>query len=102
MARPKPVIISEIVDQKTYKSEQILEAEAVYSVFYDGNAINLRIINTLVSYPGPKYKKCNFSTAASALNLAERLNKKFKTDKFTVHKLEKGEVYTRDMHKDSL
>lgn len=90
MSRPKPKILLDYTDPKTYKAEQVLEAEAIYAVFYEGKPINLRNINSLVNYPGPKYKKCSFSNAGHAFNLAEKLNKLFKTDKFQVFKLTTG------------
>lgn len=98
MARPKPTIILEHTNPKTYRSEQILEAEDIYAVFYDGRPINLRTLNSLVNYPGPKYKKCSFSNPGHAFNLAERLNKLFKTNKFKVYKLTGGvEVTEKDV-----
>ena len=99
MARPKPNIILESVD-KNYNSEQILEAGAIFAVYYEGKPINLRTLNTLVNYPGPKYKKVSFSNSGHAFNLADRLNDKFNTDQFTVVKLLDGETITRD-YKDS-
>jgi hypothetical protein len=100
MARPKPTIIVEQVD-RNYNTEQILEADAIYAVFYEGAPVNLRSLNTLVNYPGPKYKKVSFSNSGHAFNLADRLNRKFRTDKFTVVKLIQGEVVTRaDVGKD--
>ena len=100
MARPKPTIIVEQVD-RNYNTEQILEADAIYAVFYEGAPVNLRSLNTLVNYPGPKYKKVSFSNSGHAFNLADRLNRKFRTDKFTVIKLIQGEVVTRaDVRKD--
>lgn len=95
MARPKPVIILDQVD-KSYNSEQILKAEAIFAVYYEGKPINLRTLNTLVNYPGPKYKKVSFSNSGHAFNLADRLNKKFNTDLFSVVKLTDGEPVTRD------
>ena len=95
MARPKPTIILDQVD-KSYNSEQILKAEAIYAVYYEGNPINLRTLNTLVNYPGPKYKKVSFSNSGHAFNLSDRLNKKFNTNKFNVVKLLDGEQVTRD------
>ena len=92
MARPKPEIIVEFVDSKTYKSEQILKTDAIYAVFYEGKPINLRTLNSLVSYPGPKYKKVAFPNKGHAFNLSERLNKLFKTNKFAVYKLVLGEL----------
>ena len=96
MSRPKPTILLEAVNQNTYKAEQILSADAIFSVFYDGKPINLRTLHTLVSYPGPKYKKVSFSNSGHAFNLAERLNKTFSTDLFTVVMLTEGKVVTED------
>lgn len=90
MSRPKPTIILDYTDPKTYKSEQVLAAEAIYAVFYDGKPINLRSLNSLINYPGPKYKKCSFGNKGHAFNLAEKLNKLFKTDKFKVYQLSQG------------
>ena len=91
MSRPKPTVILDYTDPKTYKSEQVLAADAVYAVFYDGKPINLRSLNSLINYPGPEYKKCSFGNKGHAFNLAEKLNKLFKTDKFKVFKLTAGE-----------
>jgi len=90
MARPKPIILLENVNSRTYKAEQILVADAIYAVFYQGKPINLRTLSHLVSYPGPKYKKVSFSNSGHAFNLAERLNKMFKTTEFSVFKLTEG------------
>ena len=96
MSRPKPKILLEAVNKNTQKAEQILSADAIFSVFYDGKPINLRTLHTLVSYPGPKYKKVSFSNSGHAFNLAERLNKTFSTDLFTVVMLTEGKVVTED------
>ena len=96
MSRPKPTVLLEAVNKNTYKAEQILSAEAIFSVFYDGKPINLRTLHTLVSYPGPKYKKVSFSNSGHAFNLAERLNNTFSTDLFTVVMLTEGKVVTED------
>lgn len=92
MSRPKPTVLLEVVNKNTYKAEQVLSAEAIYSVFFNSEPINLRTLNTLVSYPGPKYKKVSFSNPGHAFNLAERLNKIFGTESFKVVKLTHGEV----------
>ena len=90
MSRPKPKELLSYTDPKTYKAEQVLEAEAIYAVFYDGSPVNLRSVSKIVDYPGPKYKKCSFSNKGHAFNLAEKLNKTFKTDKFAVFALTQG------------
>lgn len=94
MARPKPRILLEHVNPKTYKAEQLLEAESIYAVFYQGKPVNLRTLSHLVSYPGPKYKKVSFSNSGHAFNLAERLNKMFKTTEFAVYRLDIGTLCT--------
>lgn len=91
MARPKPTVLLEHVDQK-FRSEQILEADAIYAVFYQGRPFNLKSFNSLVDYPGAKYKKTSFSNPGHAFNLAERLNKKFNTNEFEVVKLTNGHI----------
>lgn len=96
MARPKPTIILEHTDSKTYKSEQVLAADYIFAVYCDDKPINLRTLNVLVNYPGPKYKKVSFSNSGHAFNLAERLNKAFKTNQFNVWKLTGGEIVTED------
>ena len=74
MSRPKPNILLEYVDKKTYKSEQVLQADAIWAVFYEGAPFNLKTQNILTSYPGPKYKKVSFSNPGHAINLAKKLN----------------------------
>lgn len=96
MARPKPIVLLEHTDHKTYRSEQVLKAEAIYAVFFEDEPINLRSLNSLVNFPGPKYKKVSFSNPGHAINLAQRLNKLFKTDKFEVVVLTKGEKIDLD------
>ena len=93
MARPKPTILLTHVDPGTYKSEEVLEAEAIYAVFYQGNPFNLRtFLNSLQDYPGPKYKKVSFSNPGHAFNLMEKMNKLFKCTDFTVVELKEGSL----------
>jgi len=92
MSRPKPTILMEFVDGKTYRSEQVLDAEAIWAVFHQGKPFNLKSQSTLTNYPGPKYKKTSFSNPGHAHNLAKKLNQMFKTNDFAVYKLTDGEV----------
>ena len=69
-----------------------MQAEAIYAVFYENKPINLKTINSLKNDPAPKYGKSAFGNAGHAFNLAEKLNKLFKTNKFKVIKLTQGEV----------
>ena len=91
MSRPKPQVLVEVTNKTTYKTEQVLAAEGIWAVFFDGSPINLKTANMLVQYPGPKYKKVSFSNSGHAINLAKKLNTQFKTDKFSVVLLTQGE-----------
>lgn len=94
MSRPKPKIILEHASKDTFKVEQILESEAIWAVFYQGQPFNLKSGSLVSSYPGPKYKKVSFSNPGHARNLAKKLNKLFKTTDFKVMKLTQGEEIT--------
>jgi len=91
MSRPKPTIVLEHVNKITYVSEQVLDSDGIWAVYYDAKPINLKTHNILVSYPGPKYKKVSFSNKGHAINLCKKLNTLFKTDKFSVVILTVGE-----------
>jgi hypothetical protein len=91
MSRPKPKVLLEQVNKKNYKCDQILEAEAVWAVFYKGSPFNLKSFNSLTSYPGPKYKKVSFSNPGHAHNLAKKLNQMFNCKDFQVYKLTSGD-----------
>lgn len=91
MSRPKPKVILEHTSKKTYKSEQILEAEAIWAVFYKGSPFNLKSFNSITNYPGPKYKKTSFSNPGHALNLAKKLNLMFNCQDFEVFVLTTGQ-----------
>lgn len=91
MSRPKPKVLLEQVNKKNYKCDQILEAEAVWAVFYKGSPFNLKSFNSLTSYPGPKYKKVSFSNPGHAHNLAKKLNQMFNCKDFQVYRLTSGD-----------
>ena len=91
MSRPRPKVLLELTNKKTYKTEQVLEADAIWAVFYQDRPINLKIISIVAQQLGPKYKKVSFSNAGHAFNLAEKLNKMFNTTDFSVFKLTTGE-----------
>ena len=81
MSRPKPKVLLEIVNKASFKR----------AIFYDNKPINLKIINMVSNFPGPKYKKVSFSNQGHAINLCKKLNEQFKTDKFSVVLLSEGE-----------
>jgi len=98
MSRPKPIVLLEITNKKTYKTEQVLEAEAIWAVFYKDRPVNLKTSSVLAQQLGPKYKKVSFSNAGHALNLAEKLNKLYNCEDFSVYKLTTGQKIS-DGHK---
>lgn len=92
MSRPKPKVLIEITNKKTYKTEQVLEAEAIWAVFYKGKPVNLKTTSVLGHQLSPKYKKVSFSNSGHAINLAEKLNKLYNCKDFQVYKLTSGEM----------
>ena len=90
MSRPKPTVLLEHVNRESYKTEQILESEAIWAVFYKGKPFNLKSGSMVSSYPRPKYKKVSFSNPGHARNLAKKLNALFNTEEFAVYTLTSG------------
>ena len=91
MSRPKPKVLLQYSNKKNYKSEEILEATAIWAVFYQGKPINLKSSSLISNYPGPKYKKVSFSNPGHAHNLAQKLNVMFNTKEFEVFALTTGD-----------
>lgn len=94
MSRTQPKVLLELVDKKTYKVDQIVEAAGIWAVYFCDQPINLKNQHYLDSNSVPKYKKTSFSNPGHARNLCRKLNAQFKTDKFTVVFLNQGtQVY---------
>lgn len=96
MSRSQPKVLLELVDKKTYKCDQVVEASGIWAVFYDGQPINLKSQHYLDNATTPKYKKTSFSNPGHARNLCRKLNTQFKTDKFTVVFMNSGSVVYPD------
>ena len=94
MSRPKPNVLLEHVNKRNYRCEQVLDADAIWAVFYKDKPFNLKSSNALTNYPGPKYKKTSFSNPGHAHNLAQKLNELFSCEDFKVYKLSSGEIVT--------
>jgi len=90
MARPKPRILMESPGSRNSKAIAVLEATTVYAIFYDGRPINL--LQRSLSSNVISYKKTGFVNPGHAFNSAEKLNKLFRTDKFVVMKMTKGQI----------
>lgn len=96
MSRPKPEILLEHIDRKNYRAEQVLRADAIWAVLYQGKPFNLKSLNALTNHPGPKYKKTSFSNPGHAHNLAKKLNDLFNTDQFQVYQLTGGKLVAEE------
>ena len=96
MSRPKPKVLLEVTNKKTYKTEQVLEAEAIWAVFYKDKPVNLKTTSIVAQDIGPKYKKVSFSNKGHAFNLAEKLNKVFNCNDFSVYKLTSGKKLSNE------
>ena len=97
MSRTQPKVLIELVDKKTYKLDQIVEASGIWAVFYAGQPINLKSQHYLDNQTIPKYKKTSFSNPGHARNLCKKLNAQFKTDKFEVMFMNTGRVVYPDV-----
>ena len=93
--RPKPTVLLQHSNKSTFKMDEVLAAEGIWAVFYDGKPINLKSSSLVANYPGPKYKKVSFSNPGHAENLAKKLNAQHNTDKFGVYLLKSGEKFSR-------
>lgn len=95
MSRPKPNVLLQYTHKETWNSEQILEADQdkIYAVYYQGKPVNIRNINLATDSIGPKYKRTTFvGNPGHAFNLAQKLNKLFKTNEFEVYELIGGKI----------
>ena len=96
MSRPKPTVLLEHVNKTNYKSDQILNSEGIWAVFYDGKPISLKSSHSLTNDVGPRYRKTSFPNSGHAINLAKKLNQQFHTDKFTVVLMNSGDLIFAD------
>lgn len=92
MSRTQAKVLIELVDKVSYRCDQIIEAAGIWAVFYSGAAFNLKSQHYIDADDTPKYKKTSFSNPGHARNLCRKLNKQFKTDKFTVVFMTTGPV----------
>lgn len=96
MGRPKPKVILETYNKKTHRTHQIVEAADTYVVLYDGKPFNSKNLMTWLDNPMPKYQRTSFAHYGSALNMAVKLNTKYKTDKFGVFRVASYEAIQGD------
>ena len=92
MSRPKPTVLLESTDKKTYRTEQVLEAEGIWAVYYKEKPFNLKSFCSITHSPGPKYKKTSFSNPGHAYSLCKRLNDLYDCIDFKVVLLSHGDI----------
>lgn len=89
--RPKPNILINHIDPKTYIQTDICESKTIYVVVYKDAAFNVRKHNNLLdlNHPGniTSYRSSAFSTPGHAHVMANKMNDLFKCQDFKVVKL---------------
>ena len=85
MSKLKPKSILTHLDENTLIKTEVLEAKAVWVIYYLDKPFNLK---TTTSNNIIRYKKISFPNPGHAFNLAKKLNHQFKTTDFTVHKID--------------
>lgn len=85
MVRPKaPVLLRE---QNDSGETEVLMADAVWIVMYQNTAISVTRRTWTAHGQVIKYMRTNFSNPAHAYRLADKLNKMFDTEDFTVKEI---------------
>ncbi len=84
MARPKPELLMKYsLDKTKDRNLELVSCEGVFVVTYNSQPFNLRVADPYAANP-QKYRNTIYANSGHAANLAERLNRYFKTDKFQV------------------
>lgn len=95
MARPNPTVIYHNENEQGRVLE-VCAGDCVYAVLYQGQPIQVRQRQHMdIAYPSWKYAKSLYVNSAHAFNLADRLNRMFNTDQFTVVKYPGGRTVQR-------
>ncbi len=89
--RPKPTVSDSHTNLATGALTEICSCEGVFFVTFKGTSITLRKSNSYYEKHF-RYGKTSFTNKAHAFNLAESLNKLFKTNQFEVHELVDSQV----------
>lgn len=99
MLRKAKILLS-AVDPKTSKVNEVVSARGLFAVFYKGKPFNLKIRSDENTKALPKYQKISFTHLTHALNMAERLNTLYNTDKFEVYFLKTGRLMKNEHERD--
>ena len=91
MSRPAPIILIELTNPITHKTDKVIKSDGIWAVYFNNCPFNLKT-ESIVAFTAPRYKSVSFSNKGHAINLAKKLNKQFNTDEFTVVILSHAEV----------
>ena len=50
MSRPKPTVLLQHSNKSTFKMDEVLAAEGIWAVFYDGKPLNLQSSSLVANY----------------------------------------------------
>ncbi|MEG8028976.1 hypothetical protein [Sphingomonas aerolata] len=89
MGKPASNIIISQTDPQ-YRRLDVLEAPAMYAVCLNGQHIGLREINELAGFT--RYRQTVYPNLSYAIQRRDRLNERFRTDRFCVRVVVLGEV----------
>lgn len=96
MAKKDSRVLAEFIDKTSYKTETVVRSSKIYAVYYDDELIQLKSGHYLTEERS-REKKTVFTSSAHAVRLAKRLNRQFKTDRFTVRQLGDGiQIYSQE------
>ena len=85
MAKPNPPVL--LQDQTKEEFYEVCGGVTVWAVFYGDEPVKIRKTRLVANYDNFKYIKTMFPGPGHARRLAQRLNERFQTDKFTARRL---------------
>lgn len=90
MSRPSSRVILENCDEISNKTLQVMEPTEVWTVSYQGRPISIKQLSPQ-NIPRPIYKRTVFQSRGNAQRLADRLNKRFSVDDFSIQRICMGD-----------
>ncbi|MEX3840286.1 hypothetical protein [Paraburkholderia sp. BR10882] len=94
MSRNAPKVLHEHNDKQNNRLMQVVEQNDTYVVLYEGKPFSEKLLKTepvgnvvQLKKQAPHYVNTTFTSAGPAHNLADRLNARYRTDKFAAFKV---------------
>ena len=98
MGKPASTIIMSQTDPQ-YRRLDVLDAPALYAVCLDGQHIGLREINELAGLT--RYRQTVYPNLSYAIQRRDRLNERFRTDRFHVRVVALGEGVAKHLESET-